>query len=440
MPVLQRCKEMPGETLPKSQTLLTVVNPGLLSQLNGSAVTKSQGQVSSQQPAVITTSQGLRIITTCSATLLNGQPGGGTSLPAFAQILSTQSPVSLTKVVPSLLAVTSPKPTNSPKSASTTAVPVTATSLTGLVKYPEIRPLIKEEPVDSSYECMDKQYRTQASSEALGNLKSVISSRIGSFQGQRPNLQKNMPTHKLSPAPGVSSPVQVQVLPGGRGIANHRLVPVGPPVPIPNMHFAQVKIPGLPIHGYVPMTSNVPGLSTTGSNSAVPSQAGSDSAPARATPSDQMGTKGGPVVVNAKSVGAPKNGQLLTLPQAVVKRLTLNKALALKINNKQINVPPSGFFPCSEGLKVFLPPNTFPNETLSVSVSDDVKSPEDSSGQKLESQTTNEQPVSTEASKGERDIRKSKHYPKCCLMQKLYMGYDAMEHIFKYLALKDLLK
>ncbi|KAJ8308611.1 hypothetical protein KUTeg_013485 [Tegillarca granosa] len=75
--------------------------------------------------------------------------------------------------------------------------------------------------------------------------------------------------------------------------------------------------------------------------------------------------------VNSQSTKDSKSGQLLTLPTAVTKRLNLTQPLALKINNMQVIVPPSSFLHTTEGLRVFLPRNTFPvgtGETTKVSV------------------------------------------------------------------------
>lgn len=167
------------------------------------------------------------------------------------------------------------------------------------------------------------------------------------------------------------------------------------------------------------------------------------------------GSSLGPVVVNAKNVGAPMNGQLLTLPAAVVKRLSLSKPLALKINNKQINVPPSGFFQTSEGLKVFLPPNTFPAaEDLDAS-NYSVKTT-DSKGDWADrafetSPKRHKTPVPAvdmlpqiESVKGavpvDVDKSKFKHYFSICPIQKLSNGFDCLLHIFQYLNIQDLVR
>ncbi|XP_076442649.1 uncharacterized protein LOC143281335 isoform X2 [Babylonia areolata] len=52
--------------------------------------------------------------------------------------------------------------------------------------------------------------------------------------------------------------------------------------------------------------------------------------------------------------------QMMTLPASLLGRLNLNQPLALKLNNAQVVVPPSCLISTKEGLKVLLPPSTFP--------------------------------------------------------------------------------
>lgn len=156
----------------------------------------------------------------------------------------------------------------------------------------------------------------------------------------------------------------------------------------------------------------------------------------------------------SKQSEIPLNAQLLTLPEGVTKRLKLSQPLALKINNIQIVVPPSCVINSSDGLKVLLPPNTFPlptdpNAKLSVTVSNNTASM-DSADPKQGSpavQPPGEEPPaakkdmsiisspSTRASKRRQAIDAT-----CCYIKKLYAGYDCMLQIFEYLRTKDLLR
>ena len=150
---------------------------------------------------------------------------------------------------------------------------------------------------------------------------------------------------------------------------------------------------------------------------------------------------------------AAKNGQLLTLPAAVAKRLNLAQPLALKINNMQITVPSSCFLHTSEGLKVFLPPKTFPvqiGETakLSVTVTNDKSTSNNNTsisvkvGDGSSTALTNGVTKVTK-SPPEKVTRKSRCAklninPGACLIKKLYGGADCMLEIFKYLNMQDL--
>lgn len=369
-------------------------------------------------------------------------------------------------------------------------------------EYSEIRPLIKQEPVDFSYDESQKADKVKASSEALDNLKNVLSSRIGNSNLEKHKMDLNSDTskvdvntkHQANKLPAVvsksfnnstnnvplygnifSQPSQFNALPQNMGQprlsygpvpppqmqygpnAGFRLVPVGAPIPLGGL---QVPLPLVPSPSIVRMAISTTSTTTTNSKPHRPV----NSEPKKIIPkastivvsSQDDVSPCGPLVVNAKAV-TPLNGQMLTLPPPVVKKLTLNRPLALKINNKQITVPPSGFFHSEDGLKVFLPPNTFPTaeENISnVSVIDSRVSVEESS-EKTSEATNEKSPDSkkdsiksnepTEKSAddkcvGKSDIRKNKFYNKCCLMQRLYGVYDCMVHIFKYLALQDLLK
>ncbi|XP_033733771.1 uncharacterized protein LOC117322915 [Pecten maximus] len=157
-----------------------------------------------------------------------------------------------------------------------------------------------------------------------------------------------------------------------------------------------------------------------------------------------------------------KTGQILTLPSAVAKRLNLQQPLALKINNVQITVPPSSFLFTTDGLKLFLPPKTFPlqlGETakLSVTVTNDksnASQPEvsvnintdqsDSSALgciKPLTGDTVQTTVHSKANTGHCSTRwRTGINPGMCYVKKLYGGFDCMFCIFQYLNMKDLLR
>ncbi|KAK3093912.1 hypothetical protein FSP39_021702, partial [Pinctada imbricata] len=151
---------------------------------------------------------------------------------------------------------------------------------------------------------------------------------------------------------------------------------------------------------------------------------------------------------------AAKNGQLLTLPAAVAKRLNLNQPLALKINNMQITVPSSCFLHTNEGLKVFLPPKTFPvqiGETakLSVTVTNDksvsnntsisVKIGDDtSSANSVQEKADSEKNPTTHQMKRRTRCTKSGINSANCYIRRLYGGADCMLEIFNYLNMSDL--
>lgn len=405
---------------------MKVMTPAMLSQLNASSIPRLQVQVSSSG-SVNTNQVPIQILTTVNGSpLISSGSAQPSILPAFTKIM-TPSPGSATTLVT--------------VSSLMNCVPAITSSNSSVRQkdcvYTEMEPVIKTEPKDDSYDYASK---LQASKEALGNLKNVLGVRNTERQTGKKAIPPYRPPPRLSyPTVNASMPVQVIGTPGpGNSMSNYRFVPVGPPVALPNVQLAPVRIPGLSVPGLIPVSSSVPVWNTaaTMGNSATVTamQPAQTDVATSSQASEPQSNPGGPVVVNAKSVGAPMNGQLLTLPPAVAKRLSLNKSLALKINNKQINVLPSGFFQSSEGLKVFLPPNTFPNEAVNLAVSDVVKSPEDNTGQKPDSQSD------AVSSKSKSDIRHCKHYSKCCLIQKLYGGFDAMEHIFKYLPLTDLLR
>ncbi|KAK7492316.1 hypothetical protein BaRGS_00016413 [Batillaria attramentaria] len=165
---------------------------------------------------------------------------------------------------------------------------------------------------------------------------------------------------------------------------------------------------------------------------------------------------------------APTHAQLLTLPAAVMSRLNLGQPLALKINNTQVVVPPSCVISSKEGLKVLLPPSTFPlpsdpNVKLSVTVSNNpVSSSPDTTPTTVTSSSnvshSSKITTSTASDKGKTSVsvtpsaegvctRRRRRMadragidPSQCMMHRLFGGFDSMLHIFRYLGVLDLLR
>ncbi|KAL4238375.1 hypothetical protein ACF0H5_003085 [Mactra antiquata] len=365
-----------------------------------------------------------------------------------------------------------------------------------------LQPLIKQEPVDDSYGDHKVEKTVRASSEALDNLKNVLSTRIGSASAGAEKGNTNMNSgkdkdtgmNKLSVVNKQSiTPKSVNnVLPNFGNLFNQprqlhpmppnftqprmnfgnvvpppmqlginsqfRLVPVGPPIAIGS--GMQVPFPLIQSPTLVPPTTAPSQQPSTLSTNVKPSSTSASEQRKICAKSSTIvvsstddSAASGPLIVNAKAV-TPLNGQMLTLPPPVVKKLTLNRPLALKINNRQITVPPSGFFHSDDGLKVFLPPNTFPtaedcheggavsdgkssaSESSPGKVKDgnNVKTPDKKDGDVTVTNSTPEKCVE------KLDIRKNKYYSRCCLIQKIYGVYDCMVNIFKYLSLHDLLR
>jgi len=419
--------------------MIQVMSPTMFSSMSSSPqfdlakISKLQTQVSSPTSMAINTSSGImQLVTTYNKPANSTGTSTASGQPAFSKSIK-----GTTSVVASML--------NSKSSSST--------DLTN--EYTEMLSNIKTEAVDDSYEGMDKIPAKQASKEAIGNLKTVLKSRTSSPEQKeiawRQRVKQRLASIDQSKSklqhPAINSPMPMQMLSTGiPGNLDYRLVPIGPPMALPSLQFAPVRLPGMSMQNILPASSKMGLVSTSGSKTPESAESKQTKVAGTSQVAADVSFKavGGPLVVNASAVGTPMNGQLLTLPQAVVKKLTLNKALALKINNKQVVVPPSGFFQSSEGLKVFLPPDTFPSEGINVvAVSDAKKSTENSEVSKQKQQSnSNSTTESNELSVGKvvRDIKKSKHYSKCCLMQRLYCGFDVMEHIFKCLSVVDLLR
>ncbi|XP_060584195.1 uncharacterized protein LOC132740334 isoform X2 [Ruditapes philippinarum] len=541
--VCLRCKQPPsagGAPLVKIQedSIMKVSNPALLSQLQKKPATTHQSIVRvfpniSMNP--VSSSPGL--ITPVTFQQARTQPNS--MLPLYkmlpvlsgspeSTVISSSSPynypVLLTKNTSAFKVTSSTSPSNaSPSNTSpvirSVKVPIVARkspALTDIVnlkpkpEFAEIRPHIKQEPIDDSYQDAIKgnkptnkrETNTKASIEALDNLKHVLSARLGS----PPSVDKDITNQKtkkgvpisslLNPQSFATGSPQVRMMtslfnnintnspiaisqnlnqprmtfnmaspPPGQYPPNqeYRIVPIGPPVPLNKL---TARMPLLGGQNLMPMPIR-------------PLTISPQIRPEKPVPLNIVTTQedaagqgnSGPLVVNAKSI-TPMNGQLLTLPQPLVRKLTLNKPLALKINNRQITVPPSGFFPSTEGLKIFLPPNTFPTAedgdndvTVSNEKTDDEESVPVSKSEKssaIEKSSAESQPsakadvdpkenlnktdgelkgkneVVTSANK--MDIKRNKFYGKCCFIQKLYGGYDCMFHIFKHLELIDLVR
>lgn len=444
----------------------------------------------------------------------------GTCTPFNYPVLLTQNTSALNSL-PSSKSPFALFPPQTMKSQSVSSVPSVTTKSPALMDiinakvhsdYQEIRPLIKQEPIDDSYQDVGKDGKstpkgettTKASSEALDNLKNVLSTRLGgpnstdhkvSDSKSKPSISNmNLLPQTFSPVPApvrlmssmnpnflgnnnqvtisqnlnqprmafnLKSPPQTNFLQN----QEYRIVPIGPPLPLSKLQERMALRPGSNFLPMPMMTSPVRQPVTLSPQIAPRPEKMVTSVVVTSKEDTSTSGSSGPLVVNAKSV-TPMNGQLLTLPPPVVKKLTLNKPLALKINNRQITVPPSGFFQSTEGLKVFLPPNTFPTadeNIVNVSVTNE-KSVEDESVAKsstasgsAESQTSVKKELSpnkdetnknnekselvtevTKVSSG--DVTRNKFYKKCCTIKQLHGGYDCMFHIFKLLALKDLVR
>ena len=297
-------------------------------------------------------------------------------------------------------------------------------------------------------------------------------------------------SNSINPATGLPSSVpSIIQLPVVNSLANNsilqtnsgiKLVPIGPPVKLTNGPIGvPPTFPGLQLNSVsMPQplvtairtstkstvtTSSVSkqSISVTMSSSSSSSSLSIVSASAAVT-ADSSKSKTVQTIINTSAVCAPKNGQLLTLPPAVVKKITPNKPLQLKINNVQLNVPPSGFFMTNDGLKVFVPPKTFPTADVDFcfSVTDDKAT--DSSSDSTD-KTTNKSDQNTDIDKNSHsdkvdessdstkkaeevtspektDIRRSSRYGKCCHIHKLYGGYDCMQYIFRLLNIRDLIR
>ncbi|XP_062595488.1 uncharacterized protein LOC134256839 [Saccostrea cucullata] len=301
---------------------------------------------------------------------------------------------------------------------------------------------VKQEPMDTEEYGQTKGKNT-VSSTTMGTLKSVLDKRsvivtttpmpvlLNSFSGSQASLAFN----GSSPQINVSSSNTV-VSPNPAAFTAIPNLPIFNPLNAPNL-LSQIQVS--------PNIVNQPtAFSSTKISYSLPSVSPVTQPPppkltAAPTPKSSPGPGGIEITQTSK------NGQLLTLPSAVAKRLNLKQPLALKINNMQITVPPSCLLVTADGLKVFLPPKTFPvqlGETakLCVTVTNDKSSsPNTKISVNIGSSTPKEKNDSPDSKKG----RSQRHWkaginPANCQIKKLYGGFDCMLCIFQYLNMHDL--
>lgn len=321
-----------------------------------------------------------------------------------------------------------------PLSVSTGVPPLSVS--TNVVTTPKVT--VKQEPMDVE-EYSQAKGKNDVSETTLGSLKSVLDKRsvnltttpmpvlLNTFSGSQASFAFN------GHSPTISSPAHTTVI-------NSRPAAF---TAIPNLSILN-PLQGAAIISHLNPSSVIrpptafPSTNVSSFPSVSPISQPPPKLTAAPTPKSSPSTNGGELTQTTK------NGQLLTLPSAVSKRLNLKQPLALKINNMQITVPPSCLLLTGDGLKVFLPPKTFPvqlGETakLSVTVTNDKSSP---SSTKI---SVNIGDVSspkndTPESKSSRSTRhwKSGINPGNCHIKKLYGGFDCMLCIFEYLNMHDL--
>ncbi|CAG2212856.1 unnamed protein product [Mytilus edulis] len=172
-----------------------------------------------------------------------------------------------------------------------------------------------------------------------------------------------------------------------------------------------------------------------------------------AAPGTKSHTPSGLDMNGVKQSETYKEGQLLTLPLAVIKRLNLTTTQPVSLKNikliTQVTVPPSSVLHTEQGLELFLPKNTFPVNTgetakLSVTVTNDKTLSLDTdcgSGQlptivPNSCRTLAETPIESPKTRQ----FKSGVNPASCFIQSLYGGFDCMLLIFNYLNVRDLFR
>ncbi|XP_061172726.1 uncharacterized protein LOC133182036 [Saccostrea echinata] len=318
----------------------------------------------------------------------------------------------------------------------TPEIPVSSNSITttSTVK-------VKQEPMDTE-DYGQAKGKNAVSSTTMGTLKSVLDKRsivvttspmpvlLNSFSGSQASLAFNGSSPQIS----VSSS-NALVAPNPAAFTAIPNLPIFNPLNAPNL-LNQLHVS--------PNVVNQPTAFTSAKvNYSLPSISPVTQPPPKLTAAPTP--KSSPDNSGIEITQTSKNGQLLTLPSAVAKRLNLKQPLALKINNMQITVPPSCLLVTADGLKVFLPPKTFPvqlGETakLCVTVTNDKSSsPNTKISVNIGSSTQKEKTDSPDSKKSrpQRQWRAGIN-PANCQIKKLYGGFDCMLCIFQYLNMHDL--
>lgn len=349
-------------------------------------------------------------------------------------------------------------PITSSKSTKSSLIPlntfianaVTASSVNSVISNSTVNDQVevKKEPVEYRNDS-NHQLGTGASSNVLGNVRNFLERKADINQNQTSNqyplikegLKKPIPNQVpaqmvFSPLLGQSSPIR-STLP---------LASVPGPVvfnSIPVVQPPLITLPGSLVQDFH-KPAPTPKLSISSPVSMLQ--------PPRLTaaPTQKPVTPMVPEINGLNSVDPSQNkqGQLLTLPPVVIKRLNLTQPVSLKINNTHVTVPPSSFLRTAQGLKLFLPKNTFPVNTgetakLSVTVTNEKTLSLDTG---TSDQSGNLPTIVPNSSRTlAEEPRKSRHFksdivPTNCFIQCLYGGFDCMMEVFRYLSVRDLFR
>jgi hypothetical protein len=330
---------------------------------------------------------------------------------------------------------------------------------------------IKKEPVDYDE---NQSTGSKASSDVIGNVRSFLERKATDFNqnqssGQYPLLKEGL----QRPAP-ILVPTTTNLLFVPAGSFPNTRMPFGPPRTLLQSSLPFGSIPSPMLQNSIPGAAVRPVISfpvITDYSKPAPAPQMAISSPVSLQPPRLMAAPGIKSHTTPVTTAMPelngvktddsctnKQGQLLTLPPVVIKRLNLNQPVSLKINNTQVTVPPSSFLHTAQGLKLFLPKNTFPvntgetaklsvtvtnDKTLSLVDSDNNTNNSDVTGQlptivPNSSRTVTEVPTDTPRKR----TRQCKYgiNPSSCFIQHLYGGFDCMLMIFEYLNLCDLFK
>lgn len=300
---------------------------------------------------------------------------------------------------------------------------------------------IKKEPVD--YGTVSTQ-SSGASSSVLGNVRN--------FLERKADINQNQPSnqHPLLKE-GLQKPVQTQASTAvvfspliGQCAPIRTTMPLSSvPAPVLFNSLPLITIPG-PLVQDFQKPAPTPKLSISSPVSLVqPPRL--TAAPVQKPPTPVVSEVNGIKTIDPSQ---NKQGQLLTLPPVVIKRLNLTQPVSLKINNTHVTVPPSSFLRTAQGLKLFLPKNTFPVNTgetakLSVTVTNDKTlsldtGTSDQSGQLPTIVPNSSRTLAEEPRKSKRF--KSNIVPTNCFIQCLYGGFDGMMEVLKYLNIRDLFR